>query len=105
MDAASMSATPAAIMRATNSSESMVREVLLMVSMKDAAEYCMAKEAHHVMHSDHYCWNVQECRCLAVKQSVLPCILVCLVRTNIATKFSMCDESVTDQLCEEVCGF
>lgn len=50
VDAASMSATPAAIIRATNSSESMVKELLLMVSMKDAAEYCMAKEAHCVMH-------------------------------------------------------
>lgn len=40
VEAASMSATPAAIMRATNSSESMVKELLLMVSMKDAAEYC-----------------------------------------------------------------
>lgn len=40
VDAASMSGTPAAIMRATNSSESMVRELLLMVSMNDAAEYC-----------------------------------------------------------------
>lgn len=40
VDAASMSATPAAIIRATNSSESIVRELLLMVSMKDAAEYC-----------------------------------------------------------------
>lgn len=51
VDAASMSATPAAIMRATNSSESMVKELLLMVSMKDAAEYCKAKgnrSEHHV---------------------------------------------------------
>ena len=38
-----MSGTPAAIIRATNSSESMVRELLLMVSMKEAAEYC----THH----------------------------------------------------------
>ena len=36
-----MSGTPAAIMRATNSSESMVRELLLIVSMKEAAEYCV----------------------------------------------------------------
>jgi len=35
-----MSGTPAATMRATNSSASMVRELVLMVSMKDAAEYC-----------------------------------------------------------------
>lgn len=48
--AASMSATPAAIMRATNSSESMVKELLLMVSMKDAAEYCKAKGTQYEPH-------------------------------------------------------
>lgn len=36
----SMSGTPAATMRATNSSGSMDSELALMVSMKDAAEYC-----------------------------------------------------------------
>lgn len=35
-----MSGTPASIMRATNSSASIVRELELIVSMKDAAEYC-----------------------------------------------------------------
>ena len=35
-----MSGTPADIMRATNSSGSMLREALLMVSTKEAAEYC-----------------------------------------------------------------
>ena len=37
-----MSATPADIMRATNSSGSRLREALLMVSTKEAAEYCRA---------------------------------------------------------------
>ena len=37
-----MSGTPAATIRATNSSESIVRELVLIVSMKDAAEYCTA---------------------------------------------------------------
>ena len=45
VEAASMSGTPAAIMRATNSSESMVRELLLMVSMNDAAEYCTTQQS------------------------------------------------------------
>ena len=36
----SMSGTPAATMRATNSSGSIDSELALMVSMKDAAEYC-----------------------------------------------------------------
>ena len=40
-----MSATPADIMRATNSSGSMLREALLMVSTKEAAEYCRAADA------------------------------------------------------------
>ena len=35
-----MSGTPAATIRATNSSASMLRELELIVSMKDAAEYC-----------------------------------------------------------------
>lgn len=39
-DGGGMSATPAATMRATNSSGSMLRLPLLIVSMKLAAEYC-----------------------------------------------------------------
>ena len=35
-----MSGTPAATMRAMNSSGSIVRDVAFTVSMKDAAEYC-----------------------------------------------------------------
>ncbi len=35
-----MSGTPAATMRAMNSSGSMVRDVAFTVSTKDAAEYC-----------------------------------------------------------------
>lgn len=62
VDAASMSATPAAIMRATNSSESMVKELLLMVSMKDAAEYCKAKG----MQSEYHVQKVQNIGGLAV---------------------------------------
>jgi hypothetical protein len=42
-DAAGMSATPAATMCARNSSGSIVRLPLLMVSMKLAAEYCTGK--------------------------------------------------------------
>lgn len=38
--ASCMSGTPAATMRAMNSSGSIVREVAFTVSMKDAAEYC-----------------------------------------------------------------
>lgn len=40
-----MSATPADIMRATNSSGSMLRDALLIVSTKEAAEYCRAADA------------------------------------------------------------
>lgn len=53
VDAASMSGTPAAIIRATNSSESMVRELLLMVSMNEAAEYCTHHTAGPCASSKH----------------------------------------------------
>ena len=41
-----MSGTPAATMRAMNSSGSIVSEVAFTVSMKDAAEYCKAQPSH-----------------------------------------------------------
>ena len=42
LGASCMSGTPAATMRAMNSSGSIVSEVAFTVSMKDAAEYCKA---------------------------------------------------------------
>ena len=38
-----MSGTPAATMRATNSSASIVSELVVIVSMNEAAEYCRTK--------------------------------------------------------------
>lgn len=89
VDAASMSATPAAIMRATNSSESMVKELLLMVSMKDAAEYCTTKgtQSEQLVLSP-----TQKTEGLAVAQPVLLCILVLVVDQNTATS---CSQSLT----------
>ncbi len=49
----SMSGTPAATMRATNSSGSMDSELALMVSMKDAAEY-YGMMPQHLSSSVHF---------------------------------------------------
>ena len=51
LGASCMSGTPAATMRAMNSSGSIVSEVAFTVSMNDAAEYCKAPPSHRLTES------------------------------------------------------
>ena len=68
-----MSGTPAATMRAMNSSGSIVSEVAFTVSMKDAAEYCKAQPSHSLNTTDGKAWTwycrqlVMQCRPAALR--------------------------------------